>query len=199
MADYSGEKKSEIIKKISENVANGAKYYKCYFKPHSIYFYDVEGSEKSEIKKILVSAFEKTPEVSISEPDKKLRIEFFDTEKEKVFLELRKNAEGLKSFEGKLKVEVFRMEMPILKTFSKPETPVLLEDTDVKKFKNGFGSDLKVDIGASAIRKLLEEINLEEEQKQIQKEIAACSSDMERSRLIRRLRIVEGFKNSNKT
>jgi DNA-directed RNA polymerase subunit beta' len=197
MADYSGEKKSDVIKKIAENIANGAKYYKCYFKPHSIYFYDVEGSQKSEIKKILASAFEKTPEVSVSEPDKKLRIEFFDNEKEKVFLELRKNAEGLKPFEGKLKVEVFRMEMPILKTFSKPETPILLEDTDVKKFQSGFGDDLKVDIGASAIRKLLEEINLEEEQKQIQKEIATISSDMERSRLIRKLRVVEGFKNSN--
>ena len=197
MADYSGEKKSDVIKKIAENIANGAKYYKCYFKPHSIYFYDVEGSQKSEIKKILATAFEKTPEVSVSEPDKKLRIEFFDNEKEKVFLELRKNAEGLKPFEGKLKVEVFRMEMPILKTFSKPESPILLEDTDVRKFQSGFGDDLKVDIGASAIRKLLEEINLEEEQKQIQKEIATISSDMERSRLIRKLRVVEGFKNSN--
>ena len=77
MADYSGEKKADVIKKIAENVANGAKYYKCYFKPHSIYFYDVEGSQKSELKKILASAFEKNPDVSVSEPDRKIRIEFF--------------------------------------------------------------------------------------------------------------------------
>ena len=197
MADFSSEKKSEIIKKISENISNGAKYYKCYFKPHSIYFYDVEGSQKSELKKILNSTFEKSNDVSLSEPDKKIRIEFFDIEKEKIFLELRKNAEGLKPFEGKLKVEIIRMEMPILKTFSKPETPILLEESDVKKFQNGFGSDLDVDIGAAAIRKLLEEINLEDEQKKLQTEIANISSDMERSKLIKKLRVVEGFKNSN--
>jgi DNA-directed RNA polymerase subunit beta' len=109
---------------------------------------------------------------------------------------LRKNSEGLKPFDGKLKVEVFRMEMPILKTFSKPEAPILLEESDVKKFQTGFGDSLKVDIGASAVRKLLEELNLEEEQKNIQLEISKITSDAERARLIRRLRVVEGFKNS---
>jgi len=198
MSDYSGVKKTDIVAKISENIKEGCKYYSCYFKPHSVYFYDVEGSQKSELKKILQSAYgEKVPEVSISEQDKKVKIEFFDLSKERVFEELRKNPEGLKKFEGKLKVEIFRMEMPILKTFSKPETPILLEEKDVKKFQNGFGDDLKVDIGASAIRKLLEEINLDEEQKNIQKEIAKLSSDAERARLIRKLRVVEGFKNSN--
>ena len=83
---------------------------------------------------------------SIPIDESSFRIEFFDVSKEKVFLELRKNPESLKKFEGKLKVEVFRMEMPILKTFSKPETPILLEEKDVKKFQNGFGDDLKVEI-----------------------------------------------------
>ncbi|MFA7074124.1 MAG: DNA-directed RNA polymerase subunit beta' [Endomicrobiaceae bacterium] len=197
MADYGVQKKADVVKQISENILEkGCKYLKCYFKPHSIYFYDVEGSQKSELKKILSSAFEKTPEVSITEPDKKVRVEFFDLEKEKIFNELRKNSEGLKPFDGKLKVEIFRMEMPILKTFSKPEAPILLEESDVKKFQTGFGDFLKVDIGASAVRKLLEEFNLEEEQKNIQLEISKINSDAERARLIRRLRVVEGFKNS---
>ena len=197
MSDYSNIKKAEIVNKIAENILNGAKYYKCYFKPHSIYFYELEGSQKSGFKKIFDGAFEKSQDILVSEVDKKIKIEFFDIEKEKVFLELRKNPEGLKSFEGKLKVEIFRMGMPILKTFSKPETPILLEESDVKKFKNGFESSLKVDIGASAIRKLLEEINLDTEQNSIQKEIKNISSDMERARLIKKLRVVEGFKNSN--
>lgn len=197
MADYSGKKKLDVINKIAGNILNGVKYYKCYFKPHLIYFYELEGSQKTEFKKIFDSAFEKSQEVLFSEVDKKIKIEFFDIEKEKIFLELRKNTEGLKSFEGKLRIETFRMEMPILKTFSKPETPILLEESDVKKFKTGFGDSLKVDIGASAIRKLLEEIDLDEEQKTIQKEIKNISSDMERSRLIKKLRVVEGFKNSN--
>ncbi len=197
MSDYSNIKKAEIVNKIAENILNGAKYYKCYFKPHSIYFYELGGSQKSGFKKIFDGAFEKSQDILVSEVDKKIKIEFFDIEKEKVFLELRKNPEGLKSFEGKLKVEIFRMGMPILKTFSKPETPILLEESDVKKFKNGFESSLKVDIGASAIRKLLEEINLDTEQNSIQKEIKNISSDMERARLIKKLRVVEGFKNSN--
>jgi len=197
MADYGVEKKSDIVKLIADNILEkGCKYFKCYFKPHSIYFYDVEGSQKSELKKLLTATFEKSPEVSITEPDKKVRVEFFDLEKEKIFNELRKNSEGLKPFDGKLKVEVFRMEMPILKTFSKPEAPILLEESDVKKFQTGFGDSLKVDIGASAVRKLLEELNLEEEQKNIQLEISKITSDAERARLIRRLRVVEGFKNS---
>ena len=197
MADYSGEKKAAVVAKIKENIANGAKYYKCYFKAHSIYFYDVDGSQKNELKKILSSAFDKDETVSIGEVDRKIRIEFFDVSKEKVFLELRKNPESLKQFEGKLKVENFRMDMPIIKTFTKIETPLLLEEADVKKFENGFGENLKVDIGAAAIRKLLEEINLDEEQKAVSKEIANTSSDAERARLIRKLRVIEGFKNSN--
>ena len=197
MADYSGEKKADVVKKLADNITNGVKYYKCYFKPHNVYFYDVEGGQKSELKKILNNAFGKDTDVSLSEPDRKIKVEFFDIEKENLFNELRKNPESLKAFEGKLRVEVFRMELPILKTFSKPETPILLEESDVKKFRNGFGEHLKVDIGASAIRKLLEEIDLEKEQKEIQKEISKISSDMERARLIRKLRVVEGFKNSN--
>ncbi len=196
MSDFSGEKKTEIANKIFEEIKRGSKYYRCYFKPHSIYFYDVESSQKSEIKKILASAFDKSENVLISEADRKIKIEFFDQEKEKLFTELRKNPEGLKQFEGKLKVEMFRMDMPILKTFSKPENALLLEETDIKKFQSGFGTNLKVDIGASAVRKLLEELNLEEEQKAISKEIAKTTSDAERARLIRKLRVVEGFNRS---
>ena len=197
MADYSGRKKIEVINKIVEKVLNGVRFYKCYFKPHSVYFYELDEVRKSEFKKIFDGAFKEAQDVSFSEVDKKIRIEFFDVEKEKIFLELRKNAEGLKTFEGKLKVESFRMEMPILKTFSKPEASILLEEKDVQKFMNGFGDSLKVGIGAAAIRKLLEEIDLDEEQKAIQKDINNISSDMERSRLIKKLRVVEGFKNSN--
>ncbi|MDD3066145.1 MAG: DNA-directed RNA polymerase subunit beta', partial [Endomicrobiaceae bacterium] len=197
MADFSGEKKTEIANKIFENIKKGSKYYRCYFKPHSVYFYDVESSQKSEIKKILSSAFEKSETILISEADRKIKIEFFDREKEKLFTELRKNPEGLKQFEGKLKIEMFRMDMPILKTFSKPETPLILEESDIKKFQSGFGTNLKVDIGASAVRKLLEELNLEEEQKAISKEIAKTTSDAERARLIRKLRVVEGFNRSD--
>ncbi len=197
MADYSGRKKIEVINKIVEKVLNGVKFYKCYFKPHSIYFYELDEIRKSEFKKIFDSAFKEYQDVSFSEVDKKIRIEFFDIEKEKIFSELRKNTEGFKPFEGKLKIESFRMELPILKTFSKPETSILLEEKDVQKFMNGFGDSLKVDIGASAIRKMLEEIDIDEEQKAIQKDINNISSDMERSRLIKKLRVVEGFKNSN--
>lgn len=196
-ADHFGISADEAAKKIAANMEKGDTYYKCYFKSHCVYFYgDLDSSQRGEIKKILSDNFEKGETVSISEPDKKIRIEFFDIEKDKKFNELRKNPEMLKKYEGHLRIEISRNDIPFMRNFSKPENFVLLEESDIKNIHNGFGDNLKVDIGAAAVRKLLEEINLEEEAKNIHAEIKKTKSDAERARLIRKLRVVEGFLNS---
>ena len=189
-ADHFGISADEAAKKIAANMEKGDTYYKCYFKSHCVYFYgDLDSSQRGEIKKILSDNFEKGETVSISEPDKKIRIEFFDIEKDKKFNELRKNPEMLKKYEGHLRIEISRNDIPFMRNFSKPENFVLLEESDIKNIHNGFGDNLKVDIGAAAVRKLLEEINLEEEAKNIHAEIKKTKSDAERARLIRKLRV----------
>ncbi|MBN1621477.1 MAG: DNA-directed RNA polymerase subunit beta' [Endomicrobiales bacterium] len=73
----------------------------------------------------------------------------------------------------------------------------LLTEEDYQKYRREFKDKLKVDIGAGAIRKLLEQIDLNTEIKKLHDEIKKTKSDAERARLIRRLRLVEGFINSN--
>jgi DNA-directed RNA polymerase subunit beta' len=196
-ADLAGMSSDEAAKKILANVEKGDTYYKAYFKSHSVYYYnDLDSTSRSEIKKILSERFEKGETVSITEPDKKVRIEFFDIEKDNVYNALRKDPETLKKYEGHLRIEISKNDIPFIKDFSRPESVVILEESDIKNIQNGFGDNLKVNIGAVAVRKLLEKINLDEEAKNIYAEIKKTKSDAERARLIRKLRVVEGFLNS---
>ncbi|MDR3253646.1 MAG: DNA-directed RNA polymerase subunit beta' [Endomicrobium sp.] len=196
-ADLAGISSSEAAQKILENIEKGDTYYKAYFKPHSVYYYsDLNLTSRSEIKKILAERFEKSETVSITEPEKKIRIEFFDIEKDNLYNDLRKDSEILKKYEGQLRIEISKNDIPFIKNFSRPSSTMLLEESDIKNIQNGFGNNLKVNIGAAAVRKLLEEINLDEEVKNIYSEIKKTKSDAERARLIRKLRVVEGFLNS---
>ena len=146
-SDHFGMSADEAAKKIAANIEKGDTYYKCYFKSHCVYFYgDLDSSQRGEIKKILSDNFEKGETVSISEPDKKIRIEFFDIEKDTKFNELRKNPEMLKKYEGHLRIEISRNDIPFMRNFAKPENFVLLEESDIKNIHNGFGDNLKVDI-----------------------------------------------------
>jgi len=196
-ADLAGMSSHEAAKKIFDNIKKGGIYYKTYFKPHSVYYYnDLDSVSRMEIKKILFEKFEKSETVFITEIDKKIKIEFFDIEKDNVYSALREDFSALKKYEGCLRVEISKIDIPFIKNFSGHDNIILLEENDIKDIQNGFGDSLKVDIGASAIRRLLEEINFEEEAKTIYAEVKKTKSDAERARLIRKLRVVEGFLNS---
>jgi DNA-directed RNA polymerase subunit beta' len=56
---------------------------------------------------------------------------------------------------------------------------------------------IKIDIGAGAIRKFLEKIDLKEELQNLRNNLAKTQADVERSRLTRRIRVLEGFIKSN--
>ena len=73
----------------------------------------------------------------------------------------------------------------------------LLVEEEYKKFQSEYKDKLKVDIGAGAVRKLLEGIDLESEVKKLHAEVKKTKSDAERARLIRKLRATEGFFHSN--
>ncbi|MFA6003661.1 MAG: DNA-directed RNA polymerase subunit beta' [Elusimicrobiota bacterium] len=72
----------------------------------------------------------------------------------------------------------------------------LLSEEEVRKAKAEFKSKLKVDIGAGAIRTLLSKVKPKEEAAHILEDIHGVASEAERSRLIRRLRILQGFAES---
>jgi len=61
------------------------------------------------------------------------------------------------------------------------------------KYKEEYKDKLKTDIGANAIRRLLEKIDLQNELKRIETQLKKTESDLERSKLTRRVRLVEGF------
>jgi DNA-directed RNA polymerase subunit beta' len=196
-ASMSGMSADEAARRIIANIEKGDTYYKVYFKPHAVYYYSaLSPISRGEIKKILLENFKKSETFSITEPDKNIKIEFFDIEKDMAYNALRKNPEILKKYEGHLRIEISKNDIAFIKNFSSPDMPALLEESDIKNIKNGYGDTLKVDIGAPAIRKLLSEINLEEEAKNIYAEVKKTKSEAERARLIKKLRVVEGFLNS---
>jgi len=72
----------------------------------------------------------------------------------------------------------------------------LLSEEEVRKAREEFRSQLKVEIGAGAVKTLLSKVNPKEEVKKVTESLAAAVSEAEQSRLIRRLRILQGFAES---
>jgi len=73
----------------------------------------------------------------------------------------------------------------------------LIGEEEYNKLRKEYKDKLKVDIGAGAIRKMLAAIDLDAGSKKIRSEIKRIKSDAERARLVRKLRVLEGFKSSN--
>ncbi|MBD3271208.1 MAG: DNA-directed RNA polymerase subunit beta', partial [Elusimicrobia bacterium] len=73
----------------------------------------------------------------------------------------------------------------------------LLSEEEYQKYKVEYGSKLKVSIGSEAIRRLLEKVNLETEAKELRDRIKKSESESEQSRMVKRLRVIEGFVRSN--
>ncbi len=69
----------------------------------------------------------------------------------------------------------------------------LISEEEVRKAKAEFKSKLKVGIGAGAVQALLAKVKPDEEVASLSEEVAGVTSETERLRLIRRLRILQGF------
>ena len=69
----------------------------------------------------------------------------------------------------------------------------LLNEDEVRKGRAEYRTKLKVDIGAGAIHTLLSKVKPKEESEQIIATLANVTSDAERTKLIRRHRILKGF------
>ncbi|MDR3112087.1 MAG: DNA-directed RNA polymerase subunit beta' [Elusimicrobiota bacterium] len=196
-AEISGVSIDEAVGKILANINNGVAYYKVYFKPHSVYYYtDMTNDEVDNVKKIFSEYFDGTDKI-VTDIHRGVRIEIFGVNDAEIYSNIRKSPLALKKYEKYLsRIETAKIDIPFLRYFTSPNKVVLLEERDIESIQNGFDELLKVDIGASVIRKLLEEINLEEEANKIYSEIKNTKSDAEKAKLVKKIRVVEGFLNS---
>jgi DNA-directed RNA polymerase subunit beta' len=71
----------------------------------------------------------------------------------------------------------------------------LLSDSDYRRYIETFNKVFKAGIGASAVRELLQQINLDEEGMRLREE-SRSSSGQRRQKAIKRLRVVEAFRKS---
>jgi len=72
----------------------------------------------------------------------------------------------------------------------------LLTDAQVREARKKYGSKIKVGIGATAIRSLLESINFDLEIPKLYEDLKNSQSEVERAKLLRRLKTLEEFKDS---
>ncbi|MDX9785353.1 MAG: DNA-directed RNA polymerase subunit beta' [Desulfobacterales bacterium] len=72
----------------------------------------------------------------------------------------------------------------------------LLSDDKYREAIETFGAKFEAGIGAEAVYKLLEELNLEEIYKQLKSEIRSTGSTTKRQKLAKRLKIVDAFRRS---
>ncbi len=72
----------------------------------------------------------------------------------------------------------------------------LLTEEEYQKIRQEFGSRVKVGIGATAVRELLTKIDIQKEAVELHEKVKKTTSDAERSRLVKRLRVVEAFQRS---
>src|SRR5580765_6389362 len=75
------------------------------------------------------------------------------------------------------------------------ETQLLTEE-EYQKIRQEYGGKVKVGIGASAVRELLTKIDIPLEPADLHERVKKSTSDAERSRLVKRLRVIEAFQRS---
>jgi DNA-directed RNA polymerase subunit beta' len=74
----------------------------------------------------------------------------------------------------------------------------ILSDEDARKYREQFGNKITIGIGAEAIRQLLAKLgdNLDEEFTKLDAELRKVNSVQKRTKIIKRLKVIEAFKNS---
>ncbi|MFH1715446.1 MAG: DNA-directed RNA polymerase subunit beta' [Elusimicrobiota bacterium] len=72
----------------------------------------------------------------------------------------------------------------------------LLGEEDYQEARNKYGDGFKVGIGAAAIKTMLEDVNMQKLSIQIRENIKQTKSEATRNRLIKQLRVVDGFQKS---
>jgi DNA-directed RNA polymerase subunit beta' len=72
----------------------------------------------------------------------------------------------------------------------------LLTDEEHRLNRHKYGDAFEAGIGAEAVQKLIKAINLDDLSQKLRKELADTSSDAKRKKIVKRLRIIEAFRDS---
>ncbi len=72
---------------------------------------------------------------------------------------------------------------------------IIAEDV-ARKYKEQYGSKVKIMIGAEAVKELLQQIDVEDLANQLQVEMREVTSAQKRNKIIKRLKVVEAFRGS---
>ncbi|MCX7634159.1 MAG: DNA-directed RNA polymerase subunit beta', partial [Syntrophales bacterium] len=73
----------------------------------------------------------------------------------------------------------------------------LLSEEELNDLKEQYGEDaFEAGIGAEAVRKLLEEVNLEQLDQELREELKTAVSDTKKKKLVKRLKVIEALKKS---
>ena len=99
----------------------------------------------------------------------------------------------LRDIERVLYFESFVVVDPGMTTLEKGQ---LLNDEEYFEALEQFGDEFDARMGAEAVQKLLEDLDLEQDIAQLREEIGATSSDTKLKKLSKRLKLMEAFKNS---
>jgi len=100
----------------------------------------------------------------------------------------------LKDLERVLYFEYFLVTEPGLTSLNKGQ---LLSEEDYESALDEFGDEsFEVSIGAEAIKKILIDMNLDDEIKKIREELNSTGSEIKRKKLVKRLKLVESFMQS---
>ena len=73
----------------------------------------------------------------------------------------------------------------------------VLTETEYKEYRDIYGNEFTAKIGAEAIQDLLEQVDLDKESEELKKIIATETTRQKRSKAIKKLKIVEDFRNSD--
>ncbi len=100
-----------------------------------------------------------------------------------------KNLEKVLYFESHIVID------PLMSGLSSNQ---LLSDEELEEAIDQFGEDsFKHGIGAEAVQEILSKIDLESEIKKLVEESEATSSETKKKKILKRMKVMEGFKNSN--
>ena len=73
----------------------------------------------------------------------------------------------------------------------------ILSEEEARKFQEVYGDRVKIMIGAEALRELLRKIKITEEADRLMVEMRQCESIQKRNKIIKRLKVLEAFRNSD--
>jgi len=72
----------------------------------------------------------------------------------------------------------------------------ILSEDEARKYRDVYGEEVKIEIGAEAVRNLLSQINIEEMGSRLAIEMRQATSAQRRSKVIKRLKVIEAFRGS---